>query len=54
MAEALAEAGVKRVYGIVGDLLNGFTDPSDGGFSFAIIAARFLRFFAGFDFGFGL
>jgi pyruvate dehydrogenase (quinone) len=26
MAKALAEAGVKRVYGIVGDSLNGFTD----------------------------
>jgi len=26
MAEALAEAGVKRIYGIVGDSLNGFTD----------------------------
>jgi pyruvate dehydrogenase (quinone) len=26
MAEALAQAGVKRVYGVVGDSLNGFTD----------------------------
>ena len=26
MAETLAEAGVKRIYGIVGDSLNGFTD----------------------------
>jgi len=26
MAETLAEAGVKRVYGVVGDSLNGFTD----------------------------
>src|SRR5580692_7088734 len=26
MAETLAQAGVKRVYGIVGDSLNGFTD----------------------------
>ena len=26
MAEALAEAGVKRIYGVVGDSLNGFTD----------------------------
>ncbi len=26
MAEALAQAGVKRIYGIVGDSLNGFTD----------------------------
>lgn len=26
MAEALARAGVKRIYGIVGDSLNGFTD----------------------------
>src|SRR5271156_3514629 len=26
MAEALAQVGVKRIYGIVGDSLNGFTD----------------------------
>ena len=26
MAEALARAGVKRIYGIVGDSLNGLTD----------------------------
>src|SRR5579862_6157748 len=26
MAEALAGAGVKRIYGVVGDSLNGFTD----------------------------
>src|ERR1700678_534940 len=26
MAEALAQAGVKRIYGVVGDSLNGFTD----------------------------
>ena len=26
MVEALAQAGVERIYGIVGDLLNGFTD----------------------------
>jgi len=26
MAEALAKAGVKRIYGVVGDSLNGFTD----------------------------
>src|ERR1700761_7604004 len=26
MAEALAQAGVERIYGIVGDSLNGFTD----------------------------
>src|ERR1700678_783459 len=26
MAETLARAGVKRVYGVVGDSLNGFTD----------------------------
>src|SRR5246500_5503314 len=26
MAEALAQAGVERVYGVVGDSLNGFTD----------------------------
>src|SRR5271155_5149662 len=26
MAETLAQAGVKRVYGVVGDSLNGFTD----------------------------
>jgi pyruvate dehydrogenase (quinone) len=26
MAEALAEAGVKRIYGVVGDSLNGFSD----------------------------
>src|SRR5438046_4259676 len=26
MAEALQKAGVKRVYGVVGDSLNGFTD----------------------------
>ena len=26
LAEALAQAGVKRIYGVVGDLLNGFTD----------------------------
>ena len=26
MAEALQQAGVKRVYGVVGDSLNGFTD----------------------------
>ena len=26
MAEALARAGVKRIYGVVGDSLNGFTD----------------------------
>lgn len=26
MAEALAEAGVKRIYGIVGDSLSGFAD----------------------------
>lgn len=26
MAEALAQAGVKRIYGIVGDSLNGLTD----------------------------
>jgi pyruvate dehydrogenase (quinone) len=26
MAESLAQAGVKRIYGIVGDSLNGFTD----------------------------
>src|SRR6201987_3480939 len=26
MAEALKKAGVKRIYGIVGDSLNGFTD----------------------------
>src|ERR1700735_5562485 len=26
MAEALAQAGVKRVYGVVGDSLTGFTD----------------------------
>ena len=26
MAEPLLEAGVKRIYGIVGDSLNGFTD----------------------------
>ena len=26
MADALVQAGVKRVYGIVGDSLNGFTD----------------------------
>src|SRR3954451_7333143 len=26
MAEALAQVGVKRIYGVVGDSLNGFTD----------------------------
>ena len=26
MAQALAQAGVKRIYGVVGDSLNGFTD----------------------------
>jgi pyruvate dehydrogenase (quinone) len=26
MAEALAQAGIKRIYGVVGDSLNGFTD----------------------------
>ena len=26
MAETLKQAGVKRVYGVVGDTLNGFTD----------------------------
>ncbi len=26
MAETLANAGVKRIYGVVGDSLNGFTD----------------------------
>ena len=26
MAETLAQAGVKRIYGVVGDSLNGFTD----------------------------
>jgi pyruvate dehydrogenase (quinone) len=26
MAEAFAQAGVKRIYGVVGDSLNGFTD----------------------------
>src|SRR5271163_466878 len=26
MAESLAQAGVKRIYGVVGDSLNGFTD----------------------------
>ena len=26
MAEVLARAGVKRIYGVVGDSLNGFTD----------------------------
>src|SRR6201995_4878318 len=26
MAEALAQAGVRRIYGVVGDSLNGFTD----------------------------
>src|SRR6202021_4176892 len=26
MAEALAQAGVERIYGVVGDSLNGFTD----------------------------
>ena len=26
MVETLAAAGVKRIYGIVGDSLNGFTD----------------------------
>src|SRR5271170_8356511 len=26
MAEALTQAGVKRIYGVVGDSLNGFTD----------------------------
>ena len=26
MAEALAQAGVKRIYGVAGDSLNGFTD----------------------------
>ena len=26
MAETLHQAGVKRVYGVVGDSLNGFTD----------------------------
>ena len=26
MAETLQQAGVKRVYGVVGDSLNGFTD----------------------------
>ena len=26
MAEALAQAGVKRIFGVVGDSLNGFTD----------------------------
>jgi glyoxylate carboligase len=26
MASALAEAGIKRVYGVVGDSLNGFSD----------------------------
>jgi pyruvate dehydrogenase (quinone) len=26
MAETLVRAGVKRVYGVVGDSLNGFTD----------------------------
>ena len=26
LAEALAAAGVKRIYGVVGDSLNGFTD----------------------------
>jgi len=26
MAESLARAGVKRIYGVVGDSLNGFTD----------------------------
>ena len=26
MAETLKQAGVKRVYGVVGDSLNGFTD----------------------------
>src|ERR1700721_2393245 len=26
MAESLADAGVKRIYGVVGDSLNGFTD----------------------------
>src|SRR5919197_4112975 len=26
MAEALEKAGIKRVYGVVGDSLNGFTD----------------------------
>ena len=26
MAAALAQAGVKRIYGVVGDSLNGFTD----------------------------
>ena len=26
MAETLARAGVKRIYGVVGDSLNGFTD----------------------------
>jgi pyruvate dehydrogenase (quinone) len=25
MADALAQAGVKRIYGVVGDSLNGFT-----------------------------
>jgi hypothetical protein len=26
MAEALTKAGVRRIYGVVGDSLNGFTD----------------------------
>jgi pyruvate dehydrogenase (quinone) len=26
IAQALAHAGVKRIYGVVGDSLNGFTD----------------------------
>ena len=26
MAETLIQAGVKRIYGVVGDSLNGFTD----------------------------
>jgi len=29
-AETLAAAGVKRIYGIVGDSLNGLTDAEDG------------------------
>ena len=28
MATALAEAGIKRVYGVVGDSLNGFSDAA--------------------------
>jgi pyruvate dehydrogenase (quinone) len=32
MAEALSQAGVKRIYGVVGDSLNGFTDALEHDF----------------------